>query len=252
MTYAAQSRSQASDDMPLTQAGEKLIVALDVEDIPAARKLVNELDGLVDFFKIGLALQLAAGAQDFIQELLARKKRVFLDYKYHDIPETVRKAVERASSLGVQFLTIHGSSRVMREAVKGRSGKLKIFAVTVLTSMDRDDIVEMGYSEHSVNDLVLFRAQKALEAGCDGVIASGHEVQEIKAKTSNRLLVVTPGIRRDGSPEDDQKRKVTPAQAIQRGADYLVIGRPITQPERGSSRQAAEEILREMQTALGD
>lgn len=236
--------------MPITSASEKLIVALDVEDVPAARRLVNELEGLVDFFKIGLALQLAEGVQAFIHELLDQKKRVFLDYKYHDVPETVRKAVERASRIGVQFLTIHGSSKVMREAVRGRSGKLKIFTVTVLTSMDRDDIVEMGYSEHSVKDLVLFRARKALEAGCDGVIASGQEVQAIKEGVSKQLLVVTPGIRPDGSPEDDQKRKVTPAEAILRGADYLVIGRPVTQPERGSSRQAAEEILREMQAAL--
>lgn len=238
------------EHMPTTQAREKLIVALDVEDIPSARRLVQELEGLVDFFKIGLALQLASGAQAFIEELLANEKRVFLDYKYNDIPETVRKAVERASALGVQFLTVHGSSRVMKEAVKGRSGKLKVFTVTVLTSMDTDDIIEMGYDRHTVEQLVLFRAQKALDAGCDGVIASGHEAKQIKELTKN-LLVITPGIRPDGSPEDDQKRKVTPAQAIEAGADYLVLGRPITQPELYlSPRAAAEAILHEMQEAL--
>jgi orotidine-5'-phosphate decarboxylase len=237
----------------LSQASEKLIVALDVEDVPAARRMVANLDGLVNFFKVGLVLQLAHGAQAFIEDLLAQNKRVFLDYKYHDIPETVRKAVERASGIGVEFLTIHGTSRAMREAVKGRSGKLKLFAVTVLTSMDRDDMLEMGYSEHSVQDLVLFRATKALEAGCDGVIASGQEAEALKQKFSHRLLVVTPGIRQDGSPEDDQKRKVTPAIAIKAGADYLVVGRPITQPDRNRTpREAAASILAEMQAALND
>jgi orotidine-5'-phosphate decarboxylase len=236
--------------MELNEAADKLIVALDVEDIPAAERMVVQLEGVVNFFKIGLALQLAHGAQAFIESLLERKKRVFLDYKYNDIPETVRKAVERASQIGVEFLTINGSSKVMKAAVKGRSGRLKIFTVTVLTSMDIDDIKEMGYSDHTVSQLVLFRARKALEAGCDGVIASGREALEIKQLT-NKLLVITPGIRPDGSPEDDQKRKVTPAQAIEAGADYLVLGRPITQPELyPSPRAAAEAILQEMQEAL--
>lgn len=235
----------------LIQAREKLIVALDSADVPAARRMVQELDGLVDFFKVGLVLQLAHGAQEFIEELLANNKRVFLDYKYYDIPETVRKAVERASGLGVEFLTIHGSSKVMREAAKGRAGKLKLFAVTVLTSMDRDDLAELGYSEHSVEDLVLFRAAKAVEAGCDGVIASGQEAQAIKSRISGKLLVITPGIRPDGSPEHDQKRAVTPARAIQAGADYLVIGRPITKPEiHDSPRSAASAILREIGDTL--
>lgn len=248
MTYAESSRPV--DPMSLTEAKEKLIVALDLEDIPAARRMVSQLDGLVDFFKIGLALQLAPGAQAFIEELLRTGKRVFLDYKYNDIPETVRKAVERASALGVQFLTVNGSSKVMREAAKGRSGKLKLFTVTVLTSMDIDDIREMGYSDHSVAQLVLFRAKKALEAGCDGVIASGQEAKQIKELTDH-LLVVTPGIRPDGSPEDDQKRKVTPAQAIEAGADYLVVGRPITNPDLHlNPRAAAEAILVEMQAAI--
>jgi orotidine-5'-phosphate decarboxylase len=236
--------------MSFTEASEKLIVALDVEDIPAAERMVSQLEGLADFFKVGLALQMAPGSQAFIHKLLDQKKRVFLDYKYNDIPETVRKAVERASMIGVDFLTIHGSSKVMREAVKGRSGKLKVFTVTVLTSMDLDDIKEMGYTEHSVAELVLFRAKKALEAGCDGVIASGQEAREIKQLT-NKLRVITPGIRPDGSPEDDQKRKVTPAEAIAAGADYLVLGRPITSPELyPSPRAAAEAILGEMQAAL--
>lgn len=240
------------ENMPTREAHEKLIVALDVENIEAARALVSTLDGLVDFFKVGLALQLAPNSQNFIHELLEQRKRVFLDYKYYDIPETVKKAVERASEIGVDFLTIHGSSKVMKEAVKGRSGRLKLFTVTVLTSMDADDIAEMGYDKHTVEQLVIFRAKKALEAGCDGVIASGHEAKQIKELTKN-LLVVTPGIRQDGASADDQKRRMSPREALLAGADYLVIGRPIVEPEshlHSGPREAATAILAEMQTAL--
>jgi orotidine-5'-phosphate decarboxylase len=237
--------------MDLAQARDKLILALDVADIPTARALVRDLKGVVGFFKLGLVLQLAPGAQDFLEELLAAKKRVFLDYKYHDIPATVRKAVERASTLGVELLTIHGYTKVMQAAVAGRSGKLKLFAVTVLTSMDQSDIAETGYEGRSVEDLVLIRARKALEAGCNGVIASGQEARAIKDKVSKDLLVITPGIRPAAAAVNDQKRAVTPAQAIRAGADYLVIGRPITQPDHGKTpRQAAEAILAEIQSSL--
>lgn len=237
--------------MSIEEAKEKLIVALDLETVEYARDIVKELEGLVDFFKVGLVLQLAPGAQQFIEELIQNGKRVFLDYKFHDIPETVKIAVQRASKLGVQFATIHGSSKVIEAAVKGRLGKLKLFTVTVLTSMDEDDIREMGYTETSVEELVLSRAEKALKAGCDGVISSAKEAKQIKEKFGN-LLVVTPGIRPDGSPEDDQKRRMTPAKAIQAGADYLVLGRPITQSEiyPGNPRRAAQAILEEMQVAL--
>ncbi len=251
---AASYYELSADIMPIEQAKEKLIVALDVESVAAARELVDTLEGLVDFFKVGLVLQLASGAQSFIEELLGRGKRVFLDYKFHDIPETVKVAVERAAKLGVEFVTIHGSSKVMRAAVQGRSGKLKLFTVTVLTSMDEDDIHEMGYTDHSVEQLVVFRAQKALDAGCDGVISSAREAKEIKKLATDRgksLLVITPGIRPDGSPEDDQKRRMSPREAIEAGADYLVLGRPIIHPELHiGPREAAQAILEEMQEAL--
>jgi orotidine-5'-phosphate decarboxylase len=250
MNTAART-APGSGHMPTDEAKEKLIVALDVDTVGHARALVEELEGLVDFFKIGLVLQLASGAQAFMEELIQKGKRVFLDYKFHDIPETVKIAVERASKLGVQFATLHGSSKVIQAAVKGRSGKLKLFTVTVLTSMDEADIKEMGYTQHSIDELVLFRAEKALKAGCDGVISSAREAKEIKSRFGN-LLVVTPGIRPDGSPENDQKRRMTPAEAIQAGADYLVLGRPITQSEiyPGNPRRAAQAILEEMQLAL--
>lgn len=231
------------------QAIDRLIVALDVKDIAAARAVVKELDGVADFFKVGLTLQLAAGVEDFIRELIANGKRVFLDYKYYDISETLKKTVARASELGVSFLTIHGPSVLIRAAVEGRgSSNLKLFTVTVLTSLDAGDIAEMGYTNHTPEQLVLFRAKKALDAGCDGVIASGLEARQIKALSANKLLVITPGIRPDGYPEDDQKRKTTPADAVSAGADYLVVGRPITGAK--DMRAAAQEILDQMQSAF--
>jgi orotidine-5'-phosphate decarboxylase len=231
------------------QANDRLIVALDVKDVPAARAVVQQLEGVADFFKVGLTLQLAAGVEDFIRELIRSGKRVFLDYKYYDISETLRKTVARAAELGVSFLTIHGPSVLIRAAVEGRDGSnLKLFAVTVLTSLEAGDIAEMGYTNHTPEQLVLFRAKKALEAGCDGVIASGREARQIKALAAEKLLVITPGIRPDGYPEDDQKRKTTPADAVAAGADYLVVGRPIT--AAADMRLAAQEILKQMQAAF--
>ena len=161
-----------------------------------------------------------------------------------------RKAVSRAAGLGVSFLTIHGSSNLIRGAVEGRgSGGLKLFTVTVLTAMDVADIAEMGYTNHSVEDLVLFRARKALEAGCDGVIASGHEAAKIRALSPD-LLIVTPGIRPDGYPEQDQKRSMTPLAAISAGADHLVVGRPITEPAAGTPFDAARRVVEQMQAAF--
>lgn len=235
----------------MIDAKERLIVALDLADVEQAREMVRQLDGAAEFFKIGLTLQLAPGVESLIQGLLAANKKVFLDYKYYDIAETMRKTVARAAKLGVSFLTIHGPGALIKAAVEGRGDRgLKLFTVTVLTNLDKGDLAEMGYSDHSVEQVVLFRAKKALEAGCDGVIASGEEAAAIKGSVSNKLLVVTPGIRPDGSPQDDQKRRTTPAQAIAAGADYLVVGRPITQPPSGTPREAAERILAEMQAAF--
>jgi orotidine-5'-phosphate decarboxylase len=237
--------------MSTVDARERLIVALDVPDIAAAAALVEDLDGVATFFKVGLTLQLASGVEEFVRTLIKDKKRVFLDYKYYDISETLKKAVARAAGLGVSFLTIHGSSNLIRGAVEGRGNSgLKLFTVTVLTSMDASDIAEMGYTNHSVEELVLFRAKKALDAGCDGVIASGQEAQKIKELTGGKLLVVTPGIRPEGYGVGDQKRVTTPREAITAGADYLVIGRPITAPTGITPRQATERILAEMQAAF--
>jgi orotidine-5'-phosphate decarboxylase len=234
------------------EAKERLIVALDLESAEQARATADALDGIVEFFKIGLTLQLAPGIEKLIRDLIQRKKKVFLDYKYYDIAATLTKAVSRAVDLGVSFLTVHGTSECIRGAMKGRgASELKIFIVTVLTSHDKADIDELGYTNQTVQELVLHRAKKALQAGCDGVIASGQEakaIRELSDRLGKSLLVVTPGIRPDGYPEDDQKRKTTPTQAIMAGADYLVIGRPIT--DAPDPRAAAQAILAEMQVAF--
>ena len=232
-------------------AQDRLIVALDLESAQQARDMAESLDGVVTFFKIGLTLQLAPGIEELIRDLIQSRKRVFLDYKYYDIAATLTKAVARAVDLGVSFLTLHGSSGCIQGAIKGRgSSDLKLFVVTVLTNMDKSDIDELGYTNQTVEQLVIHRAKKALEAGCDGVIASGKEARQVKEVTGNRLLVITPGIRPDGSPVNDQKRVMRPQDAIEAGADYLVIGRPITEPENSTPKEAAQKILAEMQTAF--
>lgn len=233
----------------LDKAREKLIVALDFQTLDEAIKMVETLGDEVVFYKVGLGLQLAGGNK-FATDLKAQNKKVFLDYKYHDIPETVKNAVARAAEIGVDFLTVHGITKIMRSAVEGRGkSNMKVLCVTQLTSMDGDDLVELGVrSDITIEDLVIRRAVKALEAGIDGVIASAHEVAAIKTHTSKKLLVVTPGIRPENAPANDQKRIATPSEAIKAGADYLVIGRPIT--KANDPRQEARQIIESIADAL--
>jgi orotidine-5'-phosphate decarboxylase len=238
------------ENMSPVDASERLIVALDLPDVETASAMVHELREVTDFFKVGLSLQLAIGVEKLIQSLLDDHKKLFLDYKYYDIPETLTKAVSRAAQRGVTFLTVHGSSDLIKAAVKGRGDTgMKLFTVTVLTSWDETDLAEMGYTNHTIEEIVLFRARMALNAGCDGVIASGHEAKSIK-ELSRKLLVVTPGIRPYGHAQDDQKRRMTPKDAILAGADYLVIGRPITDAPRPF--EAAKAILAEMQEGFDE
>jgi orotidine-5'-phosphate decarboxylase len=245
MAGAAALREFDSDI--IERAREKLIVALDYWDINDATKLVEELGDEVSFYKIGLGLQLAGG-DSLAKNLIQQGKRVFLDYKYLDIPETVKIAVRRAAELEIDFLTVHGIGGILRAAAGGRgNSNLKILCVTVLTSMDADDIKEMGF-QCNVEELVLRRATKALDAGVDGVIASAREAAAIRKQTSNKLMVVSPGIRPQDSASDDQKRVATPGGAIRGGADYLVIGRPITRT--ADPKQAARDIIAEMAAAL--
>lgn len=231
----------------LDLAREKLIVALDYWNIEDARKLVRDLDDEVSFYKVGLGLQLVGG-NEFARELIAEGKRVFLDYKYYDIAETVQRAVAQAAELKITFLTVHGVASIMKAAVAGRGNSdMKVLGVTVLTSMDAEDIKEMGF-ECSVEDLVVARAKRALEVGVDGVIASALEVAELRKQTSNKLMIVSPGIRPSGGATHDQKRVATPFEAMRAGADYLVLGRPIYAAD--NPKAAAQAIIQEMADAL--
>jgi orotidine-5'-phosphate decarboxylase len=234
-------------------ARERLIFALDVPTKNQARTLIDALDGVVSFFKIGLELYMGSGL-DLVDELVEANKKVFLDLKYFDVPETVKRAVELVATRGVTFLTIHGNGKIVRAAVEGRGNSLlKLLSVTVLTSLDNDDIKDMGFS-CAVRDLVMLRAKKAMEAGCDGVITSPGETAEVSKLArqirgmDHKFLVVTPGIRPAKSSHDDHKRWSTPATAIENGADYLVIGRPIK--DSPNPRQSAQEIVAEMQIAF--
>jgi orotidine-5'-phosphate decarboxylase len=211
--------------------------------------MVDRLGDEVGFYKVGLGLQLAGGDR-LAKELKDQNKKVLLDYKYYDIEETIRNAVARAAEMGIDFLTVHGVNGILRSAVQGRgSSDIKILCVTILTSMDAEDIQEMGFPPTmTVEELVIHRAMKAMMIGIDGVIASALEASKIKDLFSGKLMVVSPAIRPLGSPAEDQKRIATPSVAIKAGADYLVIGRPIT--EADDPRQAAHKIIVEMADAM--
>jgi orotidine-5'-phosphate decarboxylase len=247
MATAAAAQMTAPD--MIERAREKLIVALDYWDINDAIKLVETLGDEVSFYKVGLGLQLGGG-EGLAKSLIAQGKRVFLDYKYLDIEETIRTAVRRAAEFGVDFLTIHhGADGILRAAVEGRgNSRLRLLCVTVLTSVDAGDLKEMGF-KCNVEELVLARAKKALDAGVDGVVASAREAAEIRTATGGKLLIVTPGIRPRDSSTDDQKRVATPGAAIRDGADYLVVGRPITKAR--DPKQATRDIVAEIAVALG-
>ena len=205
---------------------ERLIVALDLPSAAEAKALVQQLGDAVRFYKVGLELFSTDGYFELIEWLAARGNKVFADLKLYDIPETVSRAVANLRSSGASFLTVHGHRSVMQAAAREK-GALKILAVTVLTSFDQRDLEEMG-ATRTVEQLVLSRARGALETGCDGVIASGHEAAKLKAEFGKKLLVVTPGIRpAENKPADDQKRTVDVAQAFANGADYIVVGRPV-------------------------
>ena len=229
-------------------ARERLIVALDFPDVAAAEKLVIALDGAAEFYKVGYELALAPGGLAFAEMLARSGKKVFLDLKLHDIGNTVERAVARAAERGMTFLTVHAFPQTMRAAVKGRAGaRLKILAVTVLTSWDDNDLAEAGYAM-KVPDLVLKKAGQARAIGIDGIVASAAEAVNIRKAVGRDTLIVTPGIRPAGNAAGDQKRVVTPGDAIKAGADYLVVGRPVT----GAAEpvKAAETIVGEITAAL--
>ncbi len=229
-------------------ARDRLIVALDVPTIEAARALVGKLGGAVGFYKIGLELVMSGGL-DLARELTRDRKQVFLDMKLLDIENTVERATRNAAAIGATFLTVHAlDTKTLRAAVAGKAGtSLKILGVTVLTNLDASDIQQQGIGV-SPADLVAARARLARDAGCDGVVASGQEAGRVRAVVGPRMAIVTPGIRLPGDTAGDQARIATPEQAIAAGADYLVVGRPITAAD--DPARAAELFVRSIEAGL--
>jgi orotidine-5'-phosphate decarboxylase len=227
---------------------ERLIFALDVADAAAARALVERLGDSVRFYKLGLELFMSGEYFELLDWLVARERRIFVDLKFFDIPATVSAAVRALRGRGVSFTTVHGNQAIMAAAAQAK-GDVKVLAVTVLTSLDRGDLDDLGFA-CDVEDLVLSRARRALEAGCDGVVSSALEVRRLRELLDHRLLVVTPGVRPvDNRPVDDQKRVVSVPQAFAQGADYIVIGRPIR--DAANPRMAAEAIQQQIAAAFG-
>ncbi len=229
-------------------ARDRLIVALDLATVDAARALVERLGRAATFYKIGLELAMAGGL-DLARELNRQGAQVFLDMKLLDIENTVERAVRNAAATGATFLTVHAQdTKTLRAAVAGKAGTaLKILGVTVLTNLDQRDLDEQGLAA-SPADLVLRRARLAREAGCDGVVASGLEAERVRAAIGPGLAIVTPGIRLPGAAAGDQARVASPEQAIAAGADYIVVGRPIT--AAADPREAAETFVRAIEEAL--
>jgi orotidine-5'-phosphate decarboxylase len=222
---------------------ERLIVALDTENVVEAQELVTALGESVSFYKLGLSLIFDEGYWEFFDWLVTSGKKAFADIKVYDIPETVEASVRKLVGRGASFVTVHAHDKMIRAAVKGRGEhtELKILAVTVLTSLDSGDLQEMGFPQVDVTQLVLDRARRMVAAGCDGVISSGLEASRLRGEHGDNILIVVPGIRpfdneREG--RDDQKRVVDVVTAFKNGADYVVVGRPIRQA--ADPRAAAE------------
>lgn len=236
-----------SSPQKMATAREKLIVALDFATPREAEALVTGLGDTVSFYKIGLELAYGGGLP-FAQDLIRDGKQVFLDLKLHDIPATVSRACAQVAGSGARFLTVHAFPQTMTAAKLAAAGSsLRILGVTVLTSCDDRDLADAGYA-YGVRDLVSRRAAQACEAGIDGLILSAEEASVIRASVGNKMILVTPGIRQEGSTAADQKRTTTPAAAIAAGADYLVVGRPVTQAK--NPREAAAAIVAEIADAL--
>jgi orotidine-5'-phosphate decarboxylase len=225
---------------------DRLIVALDAPDVAEARRLVERIGEGARFYKVGMELAYGGGLK-LVPELAAAGKQVFLDLKLHDIPNTVERATAQAAKLGARFLTVHGYPQTMRAAVAGAKGSgMQVLAVTVLTSCDDADLLDACY-RFGVVETVKRRAEQALALGVDGLVASAAEAAALRGIVGADMLIVTPGIRPAGAGVGDQKRVAAPAEAIRDGADYLVVGRPVTQAP--DPRAAAEAIVAEIAAA---
>ena len=224
---------------------DRLIFALDVPEVSEAKAIVEELDDSVQFYKIGMELLMTGQYFELLEWLIAKDNKVFVDLKFFDVPETVGRTIARLSHYGATFATIHGNQALMEKAVENKNN-LKILAVTALTSLDRGDLDDLGF-DCNVKDLVISRAKRAFEAGCDGIVSSGLEVPYIREYVDNRLIAVTPGIRPVAN-DDDQKRIVDVETAFKSGSDYIVIGRPINNAE--NRYEAATNIQKIIQSVF--
>jgi len=229
----------------ITDPRDRLIVALDLADVEGARALVDRIGDAATFYKIGYRLGYGGGLA-FARELTDRGLKVFLDLKLHDIGNTVEEGVRAVADLGASFLTVHAYPQTMRAAVRGRGGRLKILAVTVLTSYDEADAREAGYAL-PVAEMVARRSEQAREIGIDGIVCSAAEAAAVRGIVGPDRLIVTPGIRPAGSDPGDQKRVLTPGEARRAGIDHVVVGRPIT--GAADPRAVARAIVEEMEAA---
>lgn len=239
-----------SIDIP---AKERLILALDVDTAEDAWDIVLDLDGSVDFYKVGWQLFIREGI-DFVRGLIEKDKKVFLDLKMQDIEETIRSALANFPEAGIEFVTIHGNAATARAARNGRNGKLKpkLLMLTALSSWDSVDVKDFfAGSEATIDQYVFWKAEQSLEAGVDGLIASGDSVGMLRTSFADKdFLIVTPGVRPPGIPLDEHKRSLTPYQAIVYGADYLVVGRPIRNAE--PRKEMAEAIIADIEKGLSE
>lgn len=224
---------------------DRLIVALDVPTIAAAKAMVEQLGDSVSFYKIGLELFITGEYFVLLEWLKAKDKKIFVDLKFFDVPATVGRAIKQLNGKGVTFATIHGNDSIMRAAAENK-GDVQVLAVTVLTSLDRGDLDDLGF-DCDVDQLVLSRAKRAIELGCDGVVASGLEAPVMRENLGHNFMIVSPGIRPVDN-DDDQKRVVTVEKAFENGADYIVIGRPIRDAQ--NPKDAAETIQAQIMATL--
>ena len=250
-TFVAVPKAATRRIDPLDEARSRLIVALDVPDAASAAALVKRLDGTCRWFKVGMELFTAAGP-GVLEPLLKRGHSVFLDLKFHDIPNTVAGAVRSAAGLGVRMVNVHAAGgpvmlAAAREALEGRANPPELLAVTMLTSMDQTQTYAIGFDRSPAEQVELL-ARMTLEAGIRGFVCSAEEVARLRALTGPEGVLVTPGIRPAGSAKGDQSRIATPGEALRQGASFLVVGRPITQA--ADPAEAAEAVLGEMAEAL--
>ena len=216
---------------------DRLIFALDVPEVEEGKDIVSELDESVNFYKIGMELLMTGKYFELLNWLVDNDKKVFVDLKFFDVPETVGRTIARLSDYGATFATVHGNQALMEKAAQNKKN-LKILTVTALTSLDRGDLDDLGF-DCNVQDLVISRAKRAFEAGCDGIVSSGLELPFLREYVDNKLIAVTPGIRPVAN-DDDQKRVVDVATAFKSGSDYIVVGRPIKNAE--NRYKAARDI----------